>query len=366
MNWNPRRLPRKLRYALIALAVLIFAAAVPIAHNEIACHAAPVADAASYRPVLAPEHRRAEINSYLTYPEWSIVHAYEDLAGVMRRGSESDFAYFASIRAYWRSLCGITRLASSRGTISLDYKVMLYTIGLSFAAEMGIKGIYEGTIGRFTAWLRGPRRPPEDEFALALADDYAAFLRQTPWYEYPFATKLVQFWTTTPVTLRSPLRSMERRVGLSLEYGTKAVYAKVIGLGAAATPAPLTIRSVVKGLDAADAAADPRITLIARLDDGTSVIETPRYRAFTEILAKLAARGRDLVEIAGNDAILITILARDEPAASRIEGTQLLAVPVQSRPGWRRIGLDVKVARLLAVMRQMQGTGVELEHVYDY
>ena len=48
----------------------------------------------------------------------------------------------------------------------------------------------------------------------------------------------------------SAVRKLERRIALSLEYGGKAVYAKLIGLGAAASPAPLTIRSVVKGLDA--------------------------------------------------------------------------------------------------------------------
>ena len=127
---------------------------------------------------------------------------------------------------------------------------MLYTIGLSFAAEMGLKGLYELTIGRFTAWFRGPKRTPEDEFALAVAEDYAAFLRQTPWYEYPFGSKLAQFWIETPMAYGSAVRKLERRIALSLEYGGKAVYAKLIGLGAAASPAPLTIRSVVKGLDA--------------------------------------------------------------------------------------------------------------------
>ncbi len=126
---------------------------------------------------------------------------------------------------------------------------MLYTIGLSFAAEMGLKGLYELTIGRFTAWFRGPKRTPEDEFALAVAEDYAAFLRQTPWYEYPFGSKLAQFWIETPMAYGSAVRKLERRIAISLEYGGKAVYAKLIGLGAAASPAPLTIRSVVKGLD---------------------------------------------------------------------------------------------------------------------
>lgn len=358
-------LARKLRVPLIVLAALILAAAVPVVRTELACQGARTADTTAIRSSLEPAHRREEINSYLTYPEWSIVHAYEDFAGVTRRGSESDFGYFASIGSYWSSLCGITRLASSRGTVSLEYKVMLYTIGLSFAAEMGIKGLYERSIGRATAWIRGPKRTAEDEFALAVADDYAAFLRQTPWYEYPFGTKLMQFWTTTPVSLRNPIRSLERRSSLSLEYGAKALYARLIGLGAATVPAPLTIRSVVKGLDAGDTSADARITVVGRLEDGASVIETPRYRAFTEILKGLAGRGRDLAEIAGNDDILITVLTPDINAPA-IDARQLFAVPVQSRPGWRRLGLDVKVPQLLAVMRQMSTTNAELEHVYDY
>jgi len=331
MGIAPHKVWRALRYPLLALGVLALLAAIPIVHNEVACQVPRAPDASAFRSTLEPEHRREEVNSYLTYPEWSIVHAYEDFAGVTRRGSESDFAYFASIGSYWSSLCGISRLASSRGTISLEYKVMLYTIGLSFAAEMGLKGAYELTIGRFTAWFRGPKRTPEDEFALALADDYAAFLRQTPWYEYPFGTKLWRFWADTPMAYGSALRKLERRISLSLEYASKALYAKAIGLGAATVPAPLRLRSVVRGLDASDLAADRRITLVAVLEDGTSVIETPRYRAFTEILQGLAARGRDIVEIAGNDDVLVTVLARDDTAARSIDAPRLLAVPVQSR-----------------------------------
>ena len=110
----------------------------------------------------------------------------------------------------------------------------------------------------------------------------------------------------------------------------------------------LTIRSVIKGLDASDLAVDPSITLIGKLEDGSSIIETPRYRAFTDILRKLAARGRDVAEIAGNDDILITVLAREGAGTNLPDARQLFIVPVQSRPGWRRLGLDVKVPALLA------------------
>lgn len=361
-----RRVLRWLKWPLIVLGVLMLAAAIPIARNEMSCTVGPVAEAAAYRPLLEPAHRRDEVNSYLTYPEWSIVHAYEDLAGVMRRGSESDFAYFSSVAGFWSSLCDLTRLASSRGPISLEYKVTLYTIGVSFAAEMGIKGLYEKTIGRVTAWLRGDARTPEDDFALKVADDYAAFLRQTPWYEYPFGAKLAQFWRETPFRFSSVTRSIERRVALSLEYGSKAVYAKLIGLGAATIPAALTIRSVVRAATPAGLAADPRIKVIGPADGGATVIETARYRTFTEILVGLAERGAEMVEIAGNDDVLITVLAKDGAAAGKLRGRRLFLVPVQSRPGWSRMGVDVKVADLLSAIRQAKETGLELEHVYDY
>ena len=88
---------------------------------------------------------------------------------------------------------------------------------------------YEETVGRVTAWLRGPVRTPEDEFALKVADEYALFLRQTPWYRFPFGAKLKAFWAETPLVGGNLVRKIERRGSLSLEYAVKAVYAKALG-----------------------------------------------------------------------------------------------------------------------------------------
>jgi hypothetical protein len=199
-----------------------------------------------------------------------------------------------------------------------------------------------------------------------VADEYAAFLRQTPWYQFPFGTRLWQFWTRTPLWGGNIIRKIERRFCLTLEYAGKAMYARIIALGAGASgPVALRLRSVVSGLDASDAAADNRITVVRSLANGAEVIETPRYRAFTEVLAGLATRGREIVEIAGNDDVLITVLAPQERASDKL-GKQLFEVPIQARPGWRRIGLDVKVASLASILRQLPANGMELEHVYDY
>jgi hypothetical protein len=313
-----------------------------------------------YQPILAPEHRRAEIRTYVTYPEWAIVHAYEDFAGVVRAKAESDFGYFSSIRGYWSSLCAMTAHASARGTIDGDAKATVYIIGLSFAAEMGIKGAYELTVG----WATETReRTPEDRFALAVAEDYAKFLQQTPWYEYPFATTLKRFWSEVPWSEGNFVRKVERRIALTLEYGVKALYAKAIGALAGVSPAPLRIRSVVRGLDDSDLSADPRIQRIEGRPDGTAIIETPRYRELTHILAGLASRGRDIVEIAGNDDIFVTVLV---PPGASVQGARLISVPIQARPGWRRDGLAVKVPELAGLMRSAARSGAQFEHAYDY
>ena len=359
-----------LKRVLFGIGVIAGLILTPVLWTETKCYANVEADKAPFLSVLDASDRRPEVNTYLTYPEWSIVHAYEDFAGVVRQGSESDFGYLKSITSYWRSLCSITRLASSRGVVPGDTKTMLYVIGVSFAGEMAVKGAWEKTIGRVTAWIRGGERTPEDDFALAVADDYAAFLHQTPWYRYPFASKLKSFWAETPLLGGNVIRKVERRLALSLEYGFKAIYAQGIGFLAGLDPAPLSIRSVVTGIRADAPPASSGIKVIKSLSDTAAIIETPRYKAFTDIISGLGASGQSFAEIAGNDDILVTVIARNGADIGFPGTNQLFEVPLQARPGERRLGLDVKVPMLTDLIRKMNdktsATGVKLEHVYDY
>src|SRR5262249_60630975 len=111
-------------------------------------------------------------------------------------------------------------------------------------------------------------------------DDYAAFLQQVPWYQYPFKQDLARFWRETPWRPGSRVRSAERRVALSLEYGVKALYAVAIGALAGYSPADLTIMSVIKP----SAAPVTDVTTVRALDGGLALVRTPRYRAYTNIL----------------------------------------------------------------------------------
>src|SRR5215470_7583083 len=171
MRWAKRA-----AIALLALGVILSA---PIVWIETACTAPREADRDQGPLVRDPGYVRRETDSYLSFPEWHIVYAYEDLAGVLRAADASAFAYRAQIVGFWRSLCRLNRVASARGGVGTDTRVMLYTIGWSFTIELGIKGVYETTVGRLFEWLRGPERTAEDEFVARDMEAYATFLHQT-------------------------------------------------------------------------------------------------------------------------------------------------------------------------------------------
>ncbi len=342
------------------------AIAVPIARNELSCMRPQDSSAARYTPLLPAASRRDAVNTFLTYPEWSIVHAYEDFAAVTRQKGEENFGYLQSITGFWSSLCSLSQVASRRGEISGEIKAMLYIIGVSFTGEMAVKGAYETTIGRMTAWLRGPERTADDNFALKTADDYAAFLRQTPWYEFPFWTVLKAYWTTSGQGASSHVRTAERRFALSMEYGVKGLYARVIGAMAAAAPARLTIVSVVTGVSRQQLENDRDVKILREIPEGI-ITETPRYRAYTEFLQRVAVAGGTIREIAGNDRIFVTVTGEPRQRDwTQHRANPMFMVPLQGRPGVERLGLELPVADLAAFMRAAPALGLAFEHAYDY
>lgn len=365
------RLVRRVASLVLALVLLVaISGAVAVAWVEYTCR--PDATATVAEPTdLAIDvegYRRTEANTYWTFPEWYIVYAFEDFGAFVEREPESRFPYLEQVAGFWRSYCAANRVAAVLPGDHFEYKLMINVIGLSFTYEFLIKGFYENTIGRLTEWFRGSAPTAEDVFARRVVQDYAAFLQQVPWYEYPFMETLAALWRETPLIGGQPVRSVERKLSLSAEYLVKAGYAKAIALGLAATSAPadLEIMFVVRG-DAREAlAAEPNVRLVAELPDSSLLLIAPRYRAFTEIAKRLAARGVEIVEIAGNRRILMSAVVPDG-ARPEIAGAEpLFVLPIAARPGFSRIGFDVDVASLSFILAAHDDAGIAVEHLYDY
>lgn len=359
---------RKRWKILIGFGVFTLVAALtPIVYIETRCTAPlPGLDAsrAFQSRLPGPAGRRGEARTWLTYPEWYIVYSADSYGRYLGAGSRpSGFPYFRQISGFWSGLCSVNRASAPSGGAG-DAKVMLYTIGLSFSAEMAVKAAYENTLGRLAEWIGG-HRSADDAYNAQVWRHYGAFMHETPWYRFPFGRVLSGLWSTE--SGGAGFRHWERRLALSLEYGVKAGYAALIGWASGATLGrdELTLRFVARARPATLAAIDPRLRPVERLGGGLVAVEAPRYAQFTDLLRRLAETSVEISEIAGNDDIFVTLLVPDAYRAP--EGAlAMLEMPLDDRPGWRRVGLAVKVPRLLALIRETRAAGGEVEHVYDY
>lgn len=349
------------KWPVAVLAVLLFLLFTPVAYVELACRGDAAAQ--SYQALISdPAFQRKEADTYLTYPEWHIVFAYDGLAEGLKSGDEHAFDYFASVAGFWRSTCSLMRVADAHGGAGWDTRSMIHTIGVSFTAEMAIKAAYEETIGRATAWWRGRDKTPQDKAIATMAVEYAAFLRQTPWYQYPFRREARELWAA-PIS--GSVRGWERRFGIGLEFAAKAAYARVLGGAVAATaPAQLVIRSVVSGLQEPELSSVPGVKIIGARDGGLE-IETPRYDLFTRILVDISRRGGTVVEIAGNDEIMVTLTLPEGADARLPHGAVIMRM---KRDGFLsdRLLVDVKVPNLASLLRAYPVGDPGLEHVFDY
>lgn len=352
---------RRYKILLGVAGALVALAAAPILYVETQCGGTGEGPPEA-KSLLSPAERRGEARTWLTYPEWHIVYSAESLGKHLTAGRKpSDYAYMRDVGAFWRSTCAVNRIAAARPGGG-DAKVMIYTIGLSFTAEMAIKAAWENSIGAFYEWVSG-HTSADDRHAARVQADYAAFMHQVPWYEFGFGKALSGLWRTYEPEQFG--RHWERRIALSMEYGVKAGYAKAIGAASGATLGrdELTLRFVTPAPPEVIAAIDPRLKLVRRTADGQTVVEAPRYAVFSELLGKMAAANVPLTDIAGNDEIFLTALV---PERSNVPGAETFAMALGDRPGWRRVGVTVRVVDLPATMRTIQAIGGTVEHVHDY
>lgn len=349
-----RRLGKWLLRLVLVVVLLLVALIAPVGYVEFACTGDD--EGQPYTAILPPEHHRAEARMLLTYPEWHIVHAYDDYAQVISDGDPHDFGYFGAVRTYWSSLCALKERAAAHGGVDAETKQLVYVIGVSFSAELALKAAYEETLGRAATWIRGADHSPLDDLSAQQAAGYAKFLQQVPWYKWDFQSDIAAL----EAAKTQAFRDRERRFALGTEFAAKSAYAGVIGDAVANVGADeLTLRMIVSGPDVAALDQLDGITRIGTRPEGVE-IETIRYRALTDLLKKMGTLNISIAEIAGNDDIMLTVIA-DEPM---MQGA-LTSFQRQGYGDYRHLFV-VKTTDLLSTIRQFADSNVMVEHVHDY
>ncbi len=370
---------RKRRWRVLRFLLLIVAAVLVIPLILIGMTCAPfrsvipasnpprdAAVVAAWTPVA--EHLRPEDQTYLTFPEWYIVFSADEYALHLAEAPPSRFPFFASVGQYWRSYAGVCQVTSGNYAFNGGYHLMLYVIGVSFTVENGLKGLYEGTVGRLTEWISGDELTAEDQLARHYAKEYGDFIHAIPWYDFPYLEKLGELWTTTGWWGPNPIRKWERKLVLSVEFLGKAGYGALIGWGTETTygAVDMEIYALARGVTDQVLADFPDMHLVARVDDDLALITIPHYQPFTDLVPPLAQRGVQFVEFAGNDQVMLSAFAPSTWTYNLTDGELMFAMPVLIDSQQQRLGLNLPVATLHETLAEMERQGLVVEHIYDY
>jgi hypothetical protein len=319
-----------------------------------------------------PEHRRGEEQTYLTYPEWFLVHSPAEFAAFVRSEPTSEFPFLGHVGQLWSSYAAVTRATGDAHlAFNAGYHVMIMVIAVSTTVEYALRSAYETIAGRLAELTFGNRRTEEDAFAARIAENYVDFIRVRPWYEYDFLSKLKALWRDTSLFGPGFVRKWERKYALTTEYAIKALYGWAIEKATKASyeeALPVTAL-VVDQLPEQTTLPNTEIKLLAKLEDGAALIIVPRYAAFKSHALALSRQAANFREIAGNGesaSILLSVLV---PTGWNIptDGARVVfAQPILTRPGTERVAFVVPVRSLGELLRRLDADRIDIEHIYDY
>jgi hypothetical protein len=319
---------------------------------------------------IGDKNRRPVEDSYFSYPEWYIVWSYEERAQYLPKNLPSGFPYFASIGQYWKSYCFICGLTQSRHQFNFGDHLSSFVLGGSFALEYSIRGAYEQTIGRLSEWTSSHELVEEDAYAARVAHEYADFVYVRPFYEFHFAYALKQLWKETPFWGKHPVRKWERKFILSVDYGLEAIYAWILEKASHLTYGVESDETYawIENAPATLFQEFPRIKNVKQVGPRSFVVVIPRYQGFTDVAVKLAKRDVHFVQIAGDDEIMLTVVAPknwsyDLPVT---DGSVLFTENFLTQPDVKRIALECPVRSLHSILNSFSARGIKIEHIYDY
>jgi hypothetical protein len=322
-------------------------------------------------PVAPPEQRRGAEQTYLTFPEWYLVHSPAEYAGyVAADRAPSNFPFWGHIGQLWSSYAHVT-VATRDRPLNIGYHVMIVVIAASTTVEYALRSAYEVTVGRLAELTRAHAPTDEERYATKTAQDYVDFIRVRPWYEFDFWSRLKGVWTETGSSGPDVVRKWERKYALTTEYGVKAMYAFFIKRMTQATydvPRPTTAVLVDRWVDSV-AGSWPEMQRIRTLPSGGELVLLPRYEAFKTVAVAIARSGANFAEVAGNGPdtrILVSVIVpRDWHPDSEGSAT-LFEQPLLTLPEQKRVTLTVPIRDLAQTLRELDGMQVTIEHVYDF
>ncbi len=314
---------------------------------------------------LSEEHIRPADQTFLTFPEWFLVHSPAEQARFFKHSTSTNFPYMAHVKQLWDSYEIVSNEIEGIHPHNDEYHTMIKVIGISTHIEYALKAMYESIVGRITLPKTG-KLTQEDKFNAAYMNEYVNFINYTPWYEFDYGKQLKKLWLNTDFFGSNLLRKLERKYLLTSEFVVKYLYAKLIKLGTktAYGTEELTTSAIVSG--SKEDLSDKNIEYVESYTDSTHLIKLPRYYPFKKEAHHLAKNQKfNFKEIAGNSSVILVSLLVKEDFDFLSNSTKILfEQPVVSDLNYKRILFATPVNQLATIIGGLDYG--QIEHVYDF
>jgi len=351
---------------LAVVAVPAFLLAARFAQQDFQPVSDPLAPEVAARITATPKYQRDEDATYLTFTEWYLVFNPQEYAQHLATDQPSRFPYFRAIGQLWDGYVQTYGITQKHYPFNGGYNLMLVVIGVSSTVEFGIKGVYENTVGRLAEWTAGGETTAEDLLAAQVAKEYGHFIPTRPWFEFPFGSKLRALWADTGFFGPHFLRKCERKFFLSLEYGVKTPYAAIIRAASHSVYGVADTEVYLSGHEIGEASlARDGVRRVQELGPQRWIFTVPHYQGFTDTLPQLARDGAEFEEIAGNDAIMLTLISPAGWTYDLAGGKPLYTMKLLTGDA-QRVAVQVPVKSLGTVLREIDARHLRLEHLFDY
>jgi len=329
-----------------------------------------------YNPYLKPliERERENIKDYyrdeeqtvLTVPEWYLVFNPKEYADYLEEGKNpSDFPFYASIDEYWKLYDRSQKLVSEAYPANKEYNTMLQVIGVSVTMEYAVKISYENTIGTFFGWFANDSISQKEATIIEAQRAYSNFIYNTAWYEFKFMPWIGKVWKASDNNDASWLREWERTLFFTVEFSFKAFYAQLIGLAAESSYEEPTTDIYLLVSSEKELEGINNVTVIKHQND-KKIIAIPRWGTFTETILKLSDQNIDVIEIGGNDEIVVSYLM-NKGTHHKFDNLEVLySSDVVTNINKIRLVAMLPVNNLLPFVHYTKNNSIELEHVFDY
>lgn len=319
--------------------------------------------ATNKNPITPKEYVRPADQTFLTFPEWYLVFSPDEQATYFKNHTSSSFPYMSHVKQFWQSYKIINQQIKGNFPYNTGYHFMIWVIGTSTTVEYALKALYETTVGRLTDTHEVLTE--EDIFTAKFTQEYVDFIKDRPWYEFDFKSRLVSLWSTTSFFGEHFFRKLDRKYILSSELIVKFLYGKLIGLGTktvydAALPTTEVLVDVIPQNNL-------KLTILKEFPDKSALISLPRYDKFNQAICELAVNDFIFKEIAGNNsAILLSILVPSSNNLSLDYAQTVFTQPFATDPTMQRIGIAVPVKDLNKLLIKLDHDKVKIEHIFDF